>query len=48
MNFWVRVMQTVRKIVGAQVLVGMREQVDHHAARRRDPVSFGAQHMKRA
>jgi hypothetical protein len=41
-------MQTVRKIVGTQVFVRMRQQVDHHTARRRDPVSFDAQRMKRA
>ena len=41
-------MQTVRKIVGTQVFVRMRQQVDHHAARRRDPVSFDAQRVKRA
>jgi len=48
MNFWMRVMQTIRKIVGAQVLLRVRKEIDHHAPSSCDAVSVGAQRVEHA
>jgi hypothetical protein len=48
MNFWMRVMQTIRKIVGAQVLLRVRKEIDHHPTSSCYAVSVGAQRVQHA